>query len=104
MAQREIIKKIQTYIDTLSREGIEIDRAFLLGSWARDDQTNESDINIMLVSKIFDQADDQLIGLVWRLTRKVDSRIEPYTVGLNQFNTDNISPLLQIVKKEGIEI
>jgi len=104
MAQREIIKKIHTYIDTLSREGIEIDKVFLFGSWARDDQTKESDIDIMLVSKIFDQPDDQLIGLIWRLTRKVDSRIEPYTVGLNQFITDNISPLLQIVKKEGIEI
>lgn len=104
MAQREIIKKIQTYIDMLSGEGIEINKAFLFGSWARDDQTKESDIDIMLVSKRFDQPDDQLIGLVWRLTRKVDSRIEPYTVGLNQFNTDTISPLLQIVKKEGIEI
>ena len=101
---REIIEKLRIYVDILVKEGIEIDKAFLFGSYARDDKTKESDIDIMLVSKIFDQPDDQLIGLVWRLTRKVDSRLEPYTVGLNQFNTDNISPLLQIVKKEGVEI
>ena len=98
------IEKLRIYVDILVKEGIEIDKAFLFGSYARDDKTKESDIDIMLVSKIFDQPDDQLIGLVWRLTRKVDSRLEPYTVGLNQFNTDNISPLLQIVKKEGVEI
>ena len=104
MAQREIINKIRIYIDILSKEGIEIDKAFLFGSYARNEQTDDSDIDIMLVSKIFDKQDDHSIGLVWRLTRKVDSRIEPYTVSLNQFTTDTISPLLQVVKKEGVEI
>ncbi len=104
MAQREIIEKLRIYVDILVKEGIEIDKAFLFGSYARDEQTNDSDIDLMLVSKMFDRPDDRSIGMVWRLTRKVDSRIEPYTVGLTQFNTDTISPLLQIVKKEGIEI
>ena len=48
--------------------------------------------------------DDIAFGLIWRLTRKVDSRIEPYAVGLSRFDNDDVSPLLQIVKLEGIPI
>ena len=43
-------------------------------------------------------------ALVWALTRKVDTRIEPYTIGVKKFLSDDISPLLQIVRREGIEI
>jgi hypothetical protein len=38
------------------------------------------------------------------LTGQIDTRIEPYTVGLKKFLSDDVSPLLQIVKHEGIEI
>ena len=64
-----------------------------------------SDIDVMLVSKRFDDnSDDLAYGLIWKLTRKVDRRIEPFAVGLSRFDNDEVSPLLQIVKKEGIPI
>ena len=58
----------------------------------------------MLVSKLFDASDADANIKAWSFTRKIDTRIEPYTVGLQQFLTDDVSPLLQIVKQEGIEI
>ena len=48
--------------------------------------------------------DDKLIGKTWRLTTKVDSRIEPFIVGTKRFLIDDYSPLLEIVRQEGIEI
>lgn len=45
-----------------------------------------------------------LVGEAWRLTAEVDTRIEPYTVGYKKFQEDDVSPLLQIVKQEGIEL
>jgi len=66
--------------------------------------TDESDIDIMLVSHDFDINNDKIIGKVWNLTRSVDIRIEPYMVGKNRFENDDVSPLLQIVKRDGILI
>ena len=105
MARKEIIDKVSDYIKILSDSGLLIDKAFIYGSAARNEEHKESDIDVMLVSKAFDnRSDDQVIGLIWRLTRKVDSRIEPFAVGLERFNYDEDSPLLQLVKKEGIQI
>jgi len=104
MSQKQVIELLKKYICILYNEGIPIERAFLYGSYAKDEASLESDIDVMLVSEIFEKNDDKLIGKTWRLTTKVDSRIEPFMVGTNRFKTDEYSPLLEIVRQEGIEI
>lgn len=104
MAQKEIITLIRDFVRRLSQEGIPVDKAFLYGSYARGEENEESDIDIMLVSEIFDGNDDQTIGKTWRISRSVDVRLEPYTVGRKRFLNDQYSPLLQLVKKEGLEV
>jgi predicted nucleotidyltransferase len=104
MATKSIVELLQKYIQLLKREGIVIDKAYLYGSYATKSQTEESDIDLMLVSSQFDKSDDILYGKIWSLTRKVSSKIEPYIVGLGKFESDDISPIIQIVKKEGLEI
>jgi predicted nucleotidyltransferase len=104
MAQSEVIELLKQYCLLLNISGIKVDKAFLYGSYAHNEATKDSDIDIMLVSKMFDANEADANIKAWSFTRKVDSRIEPYTVGLQQFLNDNDSPLLQIVKKEGIEI
>ena len=105
MVKDEVIGKVKEYIRILNESGLTIDKAFLYGSAARNEETADSDIDILLVSRDFDdRTDDRVFGLIWRLTRKVDSRIEPYAIGLQRFNQDDVSPLLQIVKREGIPI
>jgi hypothetical protein len=56
------------------------------------------------VSDQFDVSNDFLAGKIWALTRNVNSRIEPFIVGSKKFENDEISPIIQIVKKEGLEI
>ncbi|GAI21677.1 unnamed protein product, partial [marine sediment metagenome] len=86
MASKEIIGKVKKYIEILNQSGLKIDKAFLYGSTARNEEGRDSDIDVMLVSRDFDdKSDDQTIGLIWRLTRRVDSRIEPFAVGLKRF-------------------
>ena len=104
MDQNEIIKLVQKYIMLLNASGIHIDKTFLYGSFARGQATDKSDIDIMLVSELFDKCDDKIRAKAWRLTEKIDIRIEPYTIGLQKYLTDDVSPLLHIVKKEGIEV
>ncbi len=104
MSQREVVEKIKRYCSLLTMRGIEIDRAFLYGSWARNEASENSDIDVMLISSMFDTFDPAIKAKAWRLTEEVDLRIEPYTVGIKKFQEDSFSPLVQVVKKQGIEI
>ena len=104
MSQEEIVAILRRYIQLLNESGLSIEKAFLYGSYATNQATQESDIDVLLVSKSFDKPGIETKTLVWSLTRKIDTRIEPYTIGISKFFSDDISPLLQIVRREGIEI
>jgi len=104
MAKKEIIMLIQKFVKRLLQEGIPVEKAFLYGSCVRGEDNEESDIDVMLVSDIFDKNDDQAVGKTWRISRSIDSRIEPYTVGKKRFLSDEYSPILQVAKEEGLEI
>jgi predicted nucleotidyltransferase len=102
MAKNEVIEILRTYIDLLRAEGISIDKAFLYGSYLSNTATSDSDIDLMIVTE--NEDDDILAGKIWKLTKKVNSKIEPFLVGTNRFNSNDYSPLIDLVKRTGIEI
>ena len=105
MDRKETLNKVSEYVKILNDSGLHIEKAFLFGSAARNEEQEGSDIDVMIVSRRFDDSSDDLAyGLIWKLTRIIDSRIEPYAICLSRFDNDDVSPLLQIVKKEGIPI
>jgi predicted nucleotidyltransferase len=104
MAKREVIELLKKYIILLKAEGISVDRAFLFGSYLNDTATDSSDIDVMIVSDIYDETDDVTVGKIWNLTRKINTKIEPFLIGKNKFRDDSLSPLVNMVKTKGIEI
>ena len=104
MVQREIIKIIKQYIKNLNEGGIIIQFAYLYGSYARNEATPESDIDVLLVSDIFDTNDDVVLSNPWLPKFRNDFRIEPIAIGTKRFETDDISPIIERAKKEGIKI
>ena len=50
MAEEEIITKIKKYLRDLAEAGISINRAFLYGSYANGSMTDNSDIDLLIVS------------------------------------------------------
>lgn len=103
MAKKQIINIARQYLALLRNEGFEIDKIYLYGSYSQGTESKDSDIDILVVSN-FDTTDDYKIGKIWALTRRINSRIEPYLINKQRFETDDTSPIIQIVKKEGIEI
>lgn len=75
---------------------------YLYGSYLSETATDESDIDLMLVTD--NENDDYLAGKIWSLTRKINSKIEPYLVGKKRFETSENSPLIDLVKRTGLEI
>ena len=104
MAKKEVIESLKKYINLLKTEGIFVEKAFLYGSYSLDIETDNSDIDLLIVTKDVDADNDFIIGKIWKLTRKINTKIEPFLVGLNRFNKNNCSPLIDSVKKSGIEI
>ena len=103
MAQREVIEKVRKYILLLVSKGIPIEKAFLYGSYARNEATEHSDIDVMLVSDYFESG-IKAKSQPWRYATEIDGRIEPLSVSLKKFLNDDGSPIIEVVRQEGIEI
>ena len=104
MARKEVIELLKKYILLLNSEGISVIKAYLFGSYSKDTAADSSDIDVMIISDKFDENDDLTIGKVWQLTKKINTRIEPFFIGIKKFRDDHSSPLISRVKSEGIEI
>lgn len=102
MVNAEIIEMLKRYVMLLNAEGFSVSKAYLYGSYATGTATDESDIDVLIVSDKVDENNDKAIGKAWRLTRKVSTRIEPYIIGVKNFNSINASPLVDLVKEKGI--
>ncbi|MBX3042973.1 MAG: nucleotidyltransferase domain-containing protein [Candidatus Kapabacteria bacterium] len=104
MVKESIIKMIQEYISDLNNNSINLSKVLLYGSYANGTENADSDIDLMLVAPEFDEDRDKYLGIIWKLTAKSNYKIEPYPVGLKRFINDKISPVIQNVKQNGIEI
>jgi predicted nucleotidyltransferase len=104
MVDAEVIAIVKKYLAVLSGNGIPVQHAFVYGSYARNEANAESDIDVMLVSDYFDTTDIYKISKPWRYAADVDHRIEPVSVSSKRFLTDDSSPLIAVVKQEGVEV
>lgn len=104
MVKESIINIIQEYVSDLKKNSINLSKVLLYGSYANGTENADSDIDLMLVAPEFDEDRDKYLGIIWKLTAKSNYKIEPYPVGLQRFVNDKISPVIQIAKRNGIEI
>ena len=104
MVSKEIINRVKEYLKELALKNITISKAFIYGSYARGTASEESDIDLMIISPLFDGNTDEYAAAIWLSNLRSNYRIEPIAVGEKRFQTDDVSPLIAIVRQEGIEI
>jgi len=104
MLQQDAINIVRQYVANLNLAGIVIFKAYLYGSYARNQASESSDIDVLLVSDAFDTDDDVVLSRPWSPAYRNDYRIEPVAIGRKQFLTDNNSIILEMIRKEGVEI
>jgi predicted nucleotidyltransferase len=81
---------------------LDVREAVLFGSYARGDADHWSDIDLLVVAPEFDAPlRRELIGLLWRVAARTDSRIEPVACGLDQWRTDTSSTVIELARREG---
>ena len=101
MAKSEIVEVLKKYIFILRSEGITVDKAYLYGGYLSNTATEDSDIDVLIVTE---NENDNLTGKIWSLTKRVNSRIEPYLIDKDRFINNKDSLLIDLVKRTGIEI
>ena len=101
-ATAEIVRR---YLAMIDASGIPVTGGVVYGSYARGEQTRESDIDLLVLSPAFDRnKPDDLVNRLWRMTWRVDSRIEPIAVGVREFEENDDSPLIGVARRDGVLI
>ena len=85
----------------LVRSIFDFQKIILFGSYARGNPREDSDIDIAIV---FSDYDDRFVRQVelMKLTRQIDTRIEPHPFHENEFVSSN--PFVNEIMKYGMEI
>ncbi len=102
MVDESIVTIVKKYLQTLIVQGFPIQQGVIFGSYASGQPDIWSDIDLLVVSSRFDnERKREDINLLWRIAARTDSRIEPIPVGLNQFEEDDSSAIIEIARREG---
>jgi hypothetical protein len=105
VAELDVLAKIRLYLDTVQRLGIPVARAVLFGSRARGTADEWSDIDLVVVSPVFDgPRGPDAVDTLWRACAVTGGYIEPVACGVKRWEEDDGSPLLAIARTEGIDV
>jgi predicted nucleotidyltransferase len=104
MVDSSILDIIYSYLKAVNQAGIKTRKAVLFGSWAKGEQTEDSDIDLVVIAPELDNLKDRkLIDRLWELTALVPKawRIEPIACGERQWLEDDERIILEIARQEG---
>ncbi|MFA5519845.1 MAG: nucleotidyltransferase domain-containing protein [Spirochaetota bacterium] len=93
---------INRYMAALAKSGIDIDTAFLFGSYSRGTFNEFSDIDIALVSKSFSGNRIKDRDKIRKHTLSISSMIEVIPFSVDDFN--ELNPFAKEIIKTGIQI
>lgn len=100
MDKREALDIAEKYADVLKAK-YDFVKVILFGSYAKGNFNEESDIDIAVILKDYNNLIDIQLDLM-RLRRKIDSRIEPHPFREKDFDITN--PIVYEIVKYGQEL
>ncbi len=103
MPSQELLNTLGRYARALESRGITVSFLVLFGSHARHEATEESDVDVVVVSPRFDQERTRSLQVVlWQVAAEIDVRIEPIPCGHAEWqNPDGSRPILDSVHWDG---
>ncbi|HOK50393.1 MAG: nucleotidyltransferase domain-containing protein [Bacteroidales bacterium] len=99
MDKREAIAKVKEY-GILLKKYIPFEKLYLFGSYAKDTNRLNSDIDVAIVVDKLEGDFFSILPLLWKLRRQVDDRIEPILIEKDK----DYSGFLIEIQRNGIEI
>lgn len=99
MDQKSAIELARKYLAYLKSNDINVQQAYIFGSYAKDNYHKDSDIDLAIVLKNLSNSFLMQVELM-KLSRRIDTRIEPHPFDESDFNTSN--PFANAILKQGI--
>ena len=99
MDQGEAINKVKEY-RILLKKYIPLEKVYLFGSYAKNTNRSDSDIDVAIVVKKIEGDFFTIQPLLWKLRRQIDDRIEPILIE----EDNDCSGFLIEIQRNGIEI
>lgn len=108
MVQRKPVNKtvkdkILTFKKLLDVNNIPVDRIILYGSFAKNTQHVDSDIDLCLVSASYDKNADYFFKKIWHLASEIDTSLEPIPFTPEELD-NKYSTLSAEIRKFGIRV
>jgi len=105
MADSAIVNIVRQYLRNLAQHGILARMGGIFGSHASGHPGQWSDIDLLVVSATFDGTFSRdAINSLWRVAARTDSRIEPIPCGERQWAEDHTTPIIEIARREGVQV
>ncbi len=104
MVEREIIDRVNKFRKAVEENGIRVSKVILYGSQASGKTREYSDIDVAVVSPDFgkDRFDEGV--RLFEIAAKIDPRIEPVPVSVDEYETGTWIPLIYEIREKGIEL
>ncbi|MCK9450327.1 MAG: nucleotidyltransferase domain-containing protein [Bacteroidales bacterium] len=99
MDKAEVINKVKEY-SVLLKKHIALEKVYLFGSYAKNTNRADSDIDVAIVVKKIEGDFFDIEPLLWKLRRQIDDRIEPILIEKD----NDLSGFLIEIQRNGIEI
>ena len=102
MVPDAVIDLVRRYLSLLREHGFNTSRAVLFGSQVRGEAHADSDIDLLVLSADFEALTWKQEERLWMLTAQLDTRLGPIPCGERRWQMDEVSPLLEAARLEGI--
>jgi len=105
MVATDVVESVHRYLDAVRDSGIPVAFGVLFGSQVTGKTHEWSDIDLIVVSPRFDGLTDrEPLYQLWRIAGRINSRIEPIPCGAKQWEEDDVSPILDVARREGEKV
>lgn len=99
MDKSEVINKVKEY-SILLKEHMPLEKVYLFGSYAKNTNRADSDIDVAIVVKKIEGDFFTIQPLLWKLRRQIDDRIEPILIEKD----NDVGGFLIEIQRNGIEV
>ena len=103
MSANRHFEKVKEFLRLLDENGVTVSEAYLFGSAARGEFTENSDIDLAVVSREFEGILFHDVKKISKYRRKVDLRLEIHPFSLREIESDPPA-FFQHIQKEGIRV
>ncbi len=104
MVDTEIRSIILRFVNALDRNGIRVEKVVLYGSYASGDFHTGSDFDLAIISPDFGKDRFEERKMLLRIAWRIDPRIEPVPISSASYENDAWIPLIDEIRKKGIEL